>query len=140
MQYGDLMFKAKIVCDYLIERFTKDFDDRGLLGLYIEKCKFIDGYYIKFKNKNIYYDFCVLGKEEDISKSGKYLLGTYYIYLMNDKASKNDYYIYFLTLMKKLFEKQSEFNINNETTSPILLMELDRYFNKKNLNYLNLNV
>lgn len=130
MQYGDLMFKTKIVCDYLVERFTKDFDDRGLLGLYVEKCKIIDGYYIKFENKNIYYDFCFLAEEKDVSKSGKYLLGTYYIYLMNDKASKNDYYIYFLTIMKKLFEKQSEFNINNETTSPILLMELDRYFNK----------
>ena len=130
MKHGDLMFKAKLVSEYLVSRFTNDFDKRGLLGLSIKKTYSEDGYYIFFENKKIYYDFAIIAEEKDVSKSGKYLLGTYYIYLMDDKATKNDYYIFFLTLMKKLFLKQSEFNIKNSTTSPILIMELDRYFNK----------
>lgn len=132
MNNGHLMFKSKIVCEYLIERFNKDFDNRNLLGLYYQKTYYDDGYYIRFTNKKIYYDFCIIAEVKDVIESGKYSLGTFYIYLLNEKATKNDYYIMFLTLMKKLFEKQIDFNKKFETTSPILINELDLYFSKNN--------
>ena len=133
MKHGYLMFKAKLVSEYLVSRFTNDFDKRGLLGLSIKKTYSEDGYYIFFENKKIYYDFAIIAEERNVTESGKYLLGTFYIYLMNDNAVKNNYYILFLTLMKKLFEKQIEFNRYNKTTSPILISEINRYFSKNNI-------
>ena len=57
----------------------------------------------------------------------------YYISILDHDLFKNDYYVLFLTLMKKLFEKQIEFNRYNKTTSPILISEINRYFSKNNI-------
>lgn len=129
-----LIFKAHQVAEYLVERFNNDFSNRGITKLYIEKTYLEDGYYIKFENKHIYYDIRLLAKKgNDLKDFGKYFLGTFTIHLLSDTTSKLDYYIYFLCIMRKLFIKQSEFNRNYELTSPILIHEIDVYFDKKNI-------
>ena len=123
---NDLKFKTLQIANYLVNRFNQDIKNETF-KLVVEEAYHKNGYKICFVNKKIYYDIHLLPEYEN-GKNKVCILGTYYFYLLDEKKTKKDYYLFFLEIVNSLFKKQWE-NLNVYGTAPQCIHEVNQLIN-----------
>ena len=104
---NDLKFKTLQIANYLVDRFNQDIN-KEQFRLVVTKAYKDNGHKICFVNKKIYYDIHLLPEYEKNGKNKVCILGTYYFWLLDEKKTKNDYYVFFLEIINSLFRRQWE--------------------------------
>lgn len=111
---NELKLKALKITEYLTSRYNKEFSNIGnnYSKLNFEEAFNGRGYLITFESKHIYFDIQIIPElKSKYETAYKHIVGTYYFKLLDDKTSKNEYYVVFLKLLKDLFNRQK---INEE--------------------------
>ena len=126
---NELKLKTFKITEYLVNRYNNEFNN---IGNNYSKLLYTEafngrGYLITFESKHIFFDIQILPElKNKYEPPYKHLVGTYYLKLLDENASRLDYYVVFLKLLKDLFNRQK----NNEMLYGIC-PDSTIYINKK---------
>lgn len=107
----ELLLKTHELVKYITERYNKEFCIAGnnYSPLVYKEAKFGEGYLIYFKSNHIYFDFRIKPEIKDLKEPfARYVVGTYFLKLLDERYDFNHYYYYFLQVVLAGFKKQSD--------------------------------
>lgn len=123
--FGHAMYVVNHFNNMYVSKYGKQFK------LKLENNYDHTGYKISFERKGFYYDieFCINKFKENSKNNIYFLLGTYYVGYM--KQDSKTYYILFMQLLKKCFERQYQlekitFEDGEKVSFPSLLPVLNK--------------
>lgn len=98
----------KKICEYIVERFNKEYKDNPY-GLVLQiREKKIGRYLLYFNRRDFYYDVEMSNQMVAKGKNFQMILGTVYFFSLGEKTSEEEYYLKFIQIVERLIKRSKK--------------------------------